>query len=104
MSTESNKLIKLRLRYWNCRGRAQSFRYMLEEIAHANPNVDYQQVIEYLEKDAESWSPHKSDETIGGPFQSLPVLRWNDKETFTQTLTIGLYSIVHLFQTSPSSF
>lgn len=90
MSTEANKSIKIRLRYWNCRGRAQSFRYMLEEIVHAHPEVDYQVETEYLEKENETWPQRKFDDTIGGPFQSLPVLRWNDKETFTQTLTIGL--------------
>ena len=36
MSIDTTESIKLRFRYWNCRGRVQSVRYMLEEIAHAN--------------------------------------------------------------------
>ena len=89
ISKEITKPIQLRLRYWNCRGRAQSVRYMLEEIAYAHANVKYREETEYLEKTAESWLPRKSDETIGGPFRNLPVLYWNEKETFGQTLTIG---------------
>ena len=60
------------------------------------PNVDYQEESEYLEKAAESWLQHKSDETISGPFHNLPVLCWNDKDIFGQTLTIGLLSILFL--------
>ena len=89
MLTEANASTKLRFRYWNCRGRVQAVRYMLVEIARTHPNVDYQEDPEILEKAMESWFQHKSDETIAGPFHNLPVLHWNDKDIFGQTLTIG---------------
>ena len=90
MSTITSSNIKLRFRYWNCRGRVQAVRYMLEDIAYNNSNIDYRDEPELLEKAAESWLQHKSDETISGPFHNLPVLHWNDKHIFGQTLTIGL--------------
>lgn len=99
ISKEIHNPIKLRLRYWNIRGRAQSVRYMLEEIAHAHPNVDYQEQIEYLEKAADSWSQRKSDEIIAGPFHNLPVLYWNDQQIFGQTLTIGSLLLINIQQT-----
>lgn len=89
ISTKINEPIKLRLRYWNVRGRAQAVRYMLEEITHDHPNVDYQEHVEYLDKATEVWSQRKSDDIIAGPFHNLPVLYWNDKQIFGQTLTIG---------------
>jgi hypothetical protein len=94
MSTEISTNIKLRLRYWNCRGRVQAIRYMLADIAYENKNVDYQEDPEILEKAVESWFQHKSDETISGPFHNLPVLQWNDTNVFGQTLTIGLLKIL----------
>ncbi len=89
-TTKTTTDIKLRLRYWNCRGRVQTVRYMLEDIAYTHKNVDYQEVPEELEKAMESWFPNKSDETISGPFHTLPVFYWNDTHIFGQTLTIGL--------------
>ncbi|CAF2512988.1 unnamed protein product [Rotaria sp. Silwood2] len=89
MATQTSDDIKLRLHYWNCRGRVQSVRYMLEDIAYAHKNVDYKEDFELLEKNTELWPIHKADETISGPFRNLPVLHWNDTHTFGQTLTLG---------------
>ena len=85
--------IKIALRYWNCRGRAQAVRYMLEDIAAKNKNVIYEENFEVLETMMESWPQRKPDENISGPFHNLPVLRWNEKDVFGQTLSIGLFSI-----------
>ncbi|CAF4356230.1 unnamed protein product, partial [Rotaria magnacalcarata] len=89
MLPKASEHIKIRLHYWNCRGRVQTVRYMLEDIAYTNKNVDYKEDFELLEKGAESWFAHKLDETVSGPFHNLPVLNWNDAYTFGQTLTIG---------------
>ncbi|CAF3730952.1 unnamed protein product [Rotaria socialis] len=89
MSTKASSDIKLRLHYWNCRGRVQSVRYMLEDIAYTHKNVDYKEDFELLENAAELWPKHKSDESISGPFHNLPVFHWNETDTFGQTLTIG---------------
>jgi hypothetical protein len=94
MSAETSTDIKLRFRYWNCRGRVQAVRNMLVDIAYKHKNVDYQEDPELLEKAMESWFPHKSDETLSGPFHNLPVLQWNDTHIFGQTLTIGLLKIL----------
>ncbi|UJR08594.1 hypothetical protein I4U23_012853 [Adineta vaga] len=91
MSTKTSEPIKIRLRYWNARGRVQSVRYMLADIAATNKNVDYQEDFELIEKALESWVQHKADENISGPFRNLPVLHWNDKHIFAQTLPIGQY-------------
>ena len=91
MSAETSNNIKIQLHYWNCRGRAQSVRYMLEDLAYKNKNIDYKEDFELLEKASESWFVHKQDETVSGPFHNLPVLHWNEKHTFGQTLTIGLF-------------
>jgi hypothetical protein len=88
----SNTDIKLRLGYWNCRGRVQAVRYMLEDIAYAHKNVDYKEEFEVLEKGFDAWLPRKADENISGPFHNLPVLHWNDENIFGQTLTIGWFS------------
>jgi hypothetical protein len=91
MSTKICDVIKLRFRYWDCRGRVQAVRYMLEDIAYTHPNVDYKENFEVLETAAQTWAQHKTDENISGPFQNLPVLHWNDTHIFGQTLTIGLF-------------
>ncbi|CAF3885623.1 unnamed protein product [Rotaria sordida] len=89
MSTKTSGNIKLRLHYWNCRGRVQTVRYMLEDIAYTHKNVNYKEDFELLEKMTELWPAHKADETISGPFHNLPVLHWNDTDTFAQTLALG---------------
>jgi len=94
MSQTTSSDIKIRFRYWNCRGRVQAIRYILEDIAYKYKNVDYKEDTELLEKAVESWFQHKADETIAGPFHNLPVLNWNDKHIFGQTLTIGLFKII----------
>jgi len=94
MSKTTSTGIKILFRYWNCRGRAQAVRYMLEDIAYTHKNVDYKEDTELLEKAVESWFQHKSDETIAGPYHNLPVLKWNDKHIFGQTLTIGSFRII----------
>jgi len=88
-TTDSNR-IKLRLHYLDCRGRAQAFRYMLEDIAYTHKNVDYKEDFEKVETCMTTWPQIKPDQTISGPFRCLPVLHWNDTHTFGQTLTIGL--------------
>ena len=89
ISTTMSDNIKLRLHYWNCRGRVQAVRYMLEDIAVMHKNVDYKEDFEKLETASETWVLHKKDEKIAGPFHNLPVLHWNTTDIFGQTLTIG---------------
>ncbi|CAF4499304.1 unnamed protein product [Rotaria socialis] len=92
MSTiASEEKIKIRLRYWNVRGRIQPVRFMLEDVAAKYPNVDYQEDFELLEKAAEQWPIHKADSKISGPFGNLPVLTWNDTDIIAQTLPIGQF-------------
>ncbi|CAF0915596.1 unnamed protein product [Adineta ricciae] len=81
--------IKLRLHYWNIRGRVQAVRYMLEDIAHKHENVDYKETFEPINTMMNTWAKRKSDQTVSGPFRTLPVLHWNDSHTFSQSLTIG---------------
>jgi hypothetical protein len=88
-TTHSNN-IKLRLYYLDCRGRVQAIRYMLEDIAYTHKNVDYKEDFERVQAFMTAWAQTKLDQTISGPFQSLPVLHWNDTHTFGQTLAIGL--------------
>ena len=83
--------IKLRLHYWNIRGRVQAVRYMLEDIAHKHENVDYKETFEPVNTMMSTWAKRKSDQTVSGPFRTLPVLHWNDSHTFSQSLTIGLF-------------
>lgn len=97
MSTQLSTGVKLVFRYWNCRGRVQAVRYMLEDIAYANKNVDYKDDPELLENAVESWFPKKSNEDYAGPYHSLPVLHWNDKHIFGQTLTIGLFNPIEFY-------
>jgi hypothetical protein len=61
--------IKIRLYYWNARGRLQAVRYMLEDIAAKYKNVDYKEDFELVEKFFEVWLQHKGDENISGPFR-----------------------------------
>ena len=89
MASAGSDKIKIRLHYWNCRGRVQSVRYILEDIAHKHKNVDYEEDFEMAESAMDVWPQHKTDESISGPFHNLPVLHWNDTHTFGQTLTIG---------------
>jgi hypothetical protein len=91
MSQQRTGDIKLRLYYWDARGRVQAVRYMLEDIVFTHENVDYKEDFERLETAAKLWAQHKLDENISGPFQNLPVLHWNDTHIFGQTLTIGLF-------------
>lgn len=88
-TTDSNK-IKLRFHYWNCRGRVQTIRYMLEDIAYKHKNVDYKEDFQDVGTVMTTWAEVKPNQTITGPYRTLPVLHWNDKDTFGQTLTIGL--------------
>ena len=69
MSAKPLDDIKLRLYYWNCRGRIQAVRYMLEDIAYIHKNVDYKEDFELLENMFETWRQHNMNETISGPFQ-----------------------------------
>jgi hypothetical protein len=84
--------IKIRLYYWNARGRLQAVRYMLEDIAAKYKHVDYKEDFGLVEKFTEVWLQHKGDENISGPFRNLPVLHWNDTFTFGQTLAIGSFN------------
>jgi hypothetical protein len=82
--------MKLRLHYWNVRGRAQAFRYMLEDIAYTHKNVDYKEDFERVDTFMNTWAQVKLNQTVSGPFRCLPVLHWNDTHSFGQTLAIGL--------------
>lgn len=91
MSTSINQEnIKVRLYYWNARGRVQAIRYMLEDISAKYPNVEYQDEFELLEKAIEVWPARKADSNISGPFGNLPVLYWNDTQMICQTIPIGM--------------
>jgi hypothetical protein len=89
MTSHDTDKTRFRLRYWNCRGRVQSVRYMLIDIAASHPNVTFDEDVELLEKAAELWTQRKVDETVSGPFHNLPVLHCNETDTFGQTLAIG---------------
>ena len=92
MSAAASVPIKIRIHYWNVRGRLQSVRYMLENIAYKHKNVDYKETFEIMDKTNEVWIPkNKNNENISGPFRNLPVFRLNDTHTFAQTLAIGSY-------------
>ena len=91
MSRAANQeKIKIRLYYFNVRGRVQAIRYMLEDVAANYPNVEYKDDFEPVEKAAEDWPVHKADKNISGPFGSLPILHWNETHIISQTLPIGL--------------
>ncbi|CAF1407837.1 unnamed protein product, partial [Rotaria sordida] len=77
-------------------------RYMLEDIAYIHKNVAYKEDFELLEKRDEIWSQHKTNETISGPFHNLPVLHWNDTDTFAQTLTIDFSTSFYYDQLEPT--
>lgn len=81
---------KIRLYYWNVRGRVEAIRYMLEDVAVKYPNVEYQDDFELYEKMGEEWPVHKLDKNISGPYGTLPVLHWNETHMVAQTLPIGL--------------
>ena len=81
---------KLRFHYWGCRGRVQAIRYMLEDLAANNTNVDYQEDFEQMADFMSTWAGRKVDPTYAGPFRTLPVLHLNEKELFGQTLSIGI--------------
>ncbi|CAF0994706.1 unnamed protein product [Adineta steineri] len=81
--------IQLRLHYWNVRGRVQAVRYMLEDIAYKHKNVDYKESFEPIDTMTNTWANRKVDQTVSGPFRTLPVLHWNNTYTFSQSLTIG---------------
>ncbi|UJR19642.1 hypothetical protein I4U23_022776 [Adineta vaga] len=81
--------IKLRLHYWNIRGRVQAVRYMLEDISYKHKNVDYKESFEPINTMMNTWAKRKADQTVSGPFRTLPILHWNDTHTFSQSLTLG---------------
>lgn len=85
----NSEKVKLRLRYWNCRGRVQAVRWILTDLQEKYPTLDYQEEFESLENGFAAWLPHKADENYSGPFHNLPVLVYNDQWIFGQTLTIG---------------
>jgi hypothetical protein len=59
------------LRYFDCRGRAQAFRYYLKarSIAFIDARVS-------LKDNFAAWPPVKQDRNLSGPFGRLPVLHW----------------------------
>jgi hypothetical protein len=52
--------IKIRLYYWNARGRVQAVRYMLEDTAFIHKNVDYKEDSELYETALQTWPQHKA--------------------------------------------
>lgn len=64
----------IELRYFNVRGRAQFLRYFLlcREIPFADERLP-------LGAGFEAWQAIRPDQSITGPFQKLPVLRWGDR-------------------------
>lgn len=70
------------LRYFDCRGRAQSFRYYLKarNIAFIDARVS-------LKDNFVAWPPVKQDRSLSGPFGRLPVLHWG-KQLVAETPVI----------------
>lgn len=81
--------MKVRLHYWNCRGRAQTLRYILADVSHENCQIEYEETFEPIEKMMTDWVERKSNRQISGPFQTLPVLHVDDREILGQTLSIA---------------
>ena len=96
-------MIKLRHHYWDVRGRAQVLRYMLEQIAYQHKDVEYREEFEPIETAFTTWSQRKCDPTVSGPYRVLPVLHWNEKDTFGETLAIGS-NISFCFSSSKLNF
>lgn len=64
---------EITLRYFNCHGRAQHFRYyfLAREIAFTDERIE-------LDKNWAAWQAIKNDESKTGPFHKLPVLEWGE--------------------------
>ena len=75
----------IELKYFNVRGRAQFLRYYL--LCRGIPFAD-----ERLPLGAgfEAWQAIRSDRSITGPFQKLPVLRWGDR-VIAETTVIAFF-------------
>mmetsp|Transcript_44414 Transcript_44414/g.74079 ORF Transcript_44414/g.74079 Transcript_44414/m.74079 type:complete len:259 (+) Transcript_44414:158-934(+) len=75
------------LRYFDCRGRAEPLRYMLEdwEVAYTD---------EVVKLNRQEWNEKREMSSFAGPFGQLPILEWADPEelrTVAQTLAIAQY-------------
>lgn len=81
--------MKLRLHYWNCRGRAQTLRYIAADLAHDNAQIQYEETFESIETMISAWPDRKVDPHVSGPFGTLPVLHVDDRDVLGQTLSIG---------------
>jgi hypothetical protein len=62
------------LRYFDCRGRAQHFRYYLRYR-----NLPFSDERVALSPDFASWNALKANRKLTGPFQKLPVLQWGEQ-------------------------
>ncbi|HTQ99520.1 MAG TPA: hypothetical protein VMH83_06000 [Candidatus Acidoferrum sp.] len=64
----------LTLRYFDCRGRAQSFRFYLRarKIAFIDARVS-------MKDGFATWPAVRQDRKLSGPFAKLPVLHWGDQ-------------------------
>jgi glutathione S-transferase len=72
------------LRYFDCRSRGQALRFALEDagVAFEDERIPL--------ADLAGWRERKEDPEVGGPFASLPVLRWGD-HVVAQTLAVAAY-------------
>jgi glutathione S-transferase len=73
------------LRYFNCRGRAQVFRYLLTErgIAFTDERVPFND-------NWQAWGKLKQDPAKSGLFNRLPILHWGE-DTIAETWVISHY-------------
>ena len=89
--------MKIRLHYWNCRGRAQTLRHIFADLSSKNSQNQYEETFESIETMMTTWTEHKRDERISGPFRTLPVLHVDDREILGQTLSIGKREVKTIF-------
>lgn len=75
----------IKLRYFDARGRVQFLRYYLRgrRIAFADERIA-------VSADFAEWRAIKSDRSLAGPFQKLPVLHWGDR-VVAETLMIASF-------------
>jgi glutathione S-transferase len=68
------QLPPITLRYFDCRGRAQHFRFFLR-----HRNIPYTDERVPLSADFSAWKALQPDRARSGYFQKLPVLHWGDE-------------------------
>lgn len=73
------------LRYFDCRGRAQVFRYLLSER-----NIEFTDERVPFDDNWHAWSNLKPDSDKSGIFNRLPILHWNG-DTIAETWVIAQF-------------